>query len=137
LAVVLSTNLATKELDVALSMGMLSFQCRDAAKLAEFWSQVLGQPVDEGASPAYATIGFADPGVTWMFVQSDSPGHGGFHPDLSAPDWQAEADRVCSLGATRGDEHHESGVRWINLLDPEGNAFDIFAPRADQHEQGA
>src|SRR4051812_31998710 len=49
---------------------MYSFDCDDAASLAEFWSGVLERPVDEGATPAYATIGFDDEGPTWMFVRS-------------------------------------------------------------------
>jgi predicted enzyme related to lactoylglutathione lyase len=115
---------------MALSLGMLSFPTRDAAKLAAFWGEVLGRPVDDGATAAYATIGFADDGLTWMFVESDEPRPGGFHPDLGGEDdWREEADRVCELGATRGDEHDVEGVRWINLTDPEGNSFDVFAPR--------
>jgi predicted enzyme related to lactoylglutathione lyase len=91
---------------------------------------VLGRPVDDGAGAAYATIGFADPGLTWMFVQSDDPQHGGFHPDLGGgEDWREQADRVTAAGAVRGEEHEVSGVRWINFIDPEGNPFDIFAPR--------
>jgi hypothetical protein len=50
-------------------------------------------PVDEGATADYATIGFADPGMT------------------------------------RVGEHDMSGVRWIILHGPEGNPFDVFAPR--------
>jgi hypothetical protein len=47
-----------------LQVGMYSFDCRHAAKLAEFWSRVLERPVDEGATPAYATIGFDAEGPT-------------------------------------------------------------------------
>lgn len=109
---------------------MLSFQTRDAARLASFWSKVLERPVDEGATEAYATIGLNEEGLTWMFVHSDNPRHGGFHPDLGGDDdWREQAGRVTSFGATRGEEHEVNGVRWINLLDPEGNPFDIFAPR--------
>jgi hypothetical protein len=40
-----------------MKVGMYSFDCRDAAALAEFWSGVLMRPVDEGATSAFATIG--------------------------------------------------------------------------------
>jgi predicted enzyme related to lactoylglutathione lyase len=115
---------------MALSLGMLSFQARDAAALATFWSQVLERAVDDGATADYATIGFADEGLTWMFVRSEDPRHGGFHPDLGGDDdWREQADRAVALGAVRGQEHQVGGVRWINFTDPEGNPFDIFAPR--------
>ena len=44
---------------MALTVGMYSFDCSDAATLAGFWSGVLDRPVDDGATAAYATIGVA------------------------------------------------------------------------------
>jgi hypothetical protein len=38
---------------------------------------------------------------------------------------EAELDRLLALGATRISEHHEHGVRWVCLNDPEGNEFDL------------
>ncbi|WP_373285117.1 VOC family protein [Microbacterium faecale] len=35
-----------------------------------------------------------------------------------------------ALGATRGAEHEESGVQWIDMRDPNGNRFRVFAPRS-------
>lgn len=49
-----------------MKVGMYSFDCRDASVLASFWSSVLMRPVDEGATPAYATIGFQAEEPTWM-----------------------------------------------------------------------
>jgi predicted enzyme related to lactoylglutathione lyase len=115
-----------------LQVGMYSFDCRDAAKLAAFWSGVLELPVDEGATAAYATIGFETEGPTWMFVQSaDLPdGRNRLMLDLGGEsDWQRQADRVEGLGATRVADHEVDGVRWVELRDPEDNTFRIFAPR--------
>ena len=42
----------------SIKVGMYSFDCRDAAALAGFWSKVLMRPVDDGATQAFATIGF-------------------------------------------------------------------------------
>jgi predicted enzyme related to lactoylglutathione lyase len=115
---------------MGIELGMLSFQTRDAVTLASFWAEVLGRRVDDGATSDYATIGFADPGITWMFVHSDEPRVGGFHPDLGGDDdWREQVERVVGLGARRGEEHEVEGVQWINLTDPEGNPFDVFAPR--------
>jgi predicted enzyme related to lactoylglutathione lyase len=122
-----------------LQVGMYSFDCRDAARLAEFWSEVLELPVDEGASAAYATIGFETEGPTWMFVQSDDlpGGRNRLMLDLGGQsDWRQQADRVEALGATRIADHDVDGVRWVELRDPENNTFRIFAPRSDHEGAG-
>jgi predicted enzyme related to lactoylglutathione lyase len=115
-----------------LTVGMISFDCRDAAKLAEFWSEVLDRAVDDGGTPAYATIGFDDEGPTWMFVRSDdlAEGRNRLMIDLGGEaDWADQADRVEGLGARRVADHEVEGVRWVELRDPENNTFRIFAPR--------
>jgi hypothetical protein len=115
-----------------LAIGMYSFDCRDAAALAQFWSRMLERPVDQGATAAYATIGFADEGPTWMFVRSDDPAEGrnrlmlDFAGEL---EYRQEADRAESLGARRVADHEVNDVRWVELRDPEDNTFRIFAPR--------
>jgi predicted enzyme related to lactoylglutathione lyase len=118
-----------------LEVGMYSFDCRDAARLAEFWSRLLERTVDEGATSAYATIGFDAEGPTWMYVQSEdlADGRNRLMLDLAGEDdWQQHADRVESLGATRVADHEVNGVRWVDFRDPEGNTFRIFAPRPVQ-----
>lgn len=115
-----------------LEVGMYSFDCRDAAALAGFWSRVLERPVDAGATLEYATIGFDDEGPTWMFVRSEEPGEGRnrLMLDLGGEEnWRQEAERVQGLGATRIAEHEVQGARWVELRDPENNTFRIFGPR--------
>lgn len=115
-----------------LEVGMYSFDCRDAAALAGFWSRVLERPLDAGATLEYATIGFDDEGPTWMFVRSEEPGEGRnrLMLDLGGEEnWRQEAERVQRLGATRIAEHEVQGARWVELRDPENNTFRIFGPR--------
>jgi predicted enzyme related to lactoylglutathione lyase len=115
-----------------LQVRMYSFDCSDAERLAGFWSQVLERPVDEGATPAFAMVGFDAGGPTWMFVQSaDLPsGRNRLMLDLGGEDdWQEQADRIEGLGATRIADHEVDGVRWVEFRDPEDNTFRIFAPR--------
>ena len=45
------------------------------------------------------------------------------HFDFHAADREAEIARLVGLGATRHDTHHEFGVEWTVLTDPEGNEF--------------
>ena len=115
-----------------LEIGMYSFDCRDAAALAGFWSRVLGRSVDPGATAAYAPIGFAERGPTWMFVRSNdiAEGRNRLMLDLAGEEhWLQHADRVERFGATRVGEHEVQGARWVELRDPENNTFRIFGPR--------
>jgi hypothetical protein len=105
--------------------------CQDAEKLAGFWSAALERPVDPGANPFFATIGRGSPGAL-MFLRVPEPkaGKNRVHLDLApAPgtDWQAELDRLATLGAVRVGEFREYGVHWVTLQDPEGNEFDLGA----------
>lgn len=126
----------TRPTSGGLAVGMLSFTCADAAGLARFWAGVLGLSVAPGADEAYATLVPGGPDEpTWMFVRGDPPGGGtagdhGFHPDLSGPAWEEEVDRVVALGARLLGRCEAQGVRWVELADPEGNRFNVFAPRA-------
>lgn len=47
------------------------------------------------------------------------------HLDLHVEDPEAEAARLVALGATRTGEAELGEIRWITMLDPEGNEFDI------------
>ena len=116
-----------------MKVGMYSFDCRDAAALAGFWSKVLMQPVDPGSTAAFATIGFDGDGPTWMFHQptGDVPtGDNRLMLDLGGgDDWVEQADRVEAMGADRVSDNEQDGIRWVVFRDPEGNTFRIFAPR--------
>jgi hypothetical protein len=117
----------------SMQVGMYSFDCRDAAALAGFWSGVLMRPVDEGATSEFATIGFDQDGPTWMFHQPAgdlATGDNRLMLDLSGEDdWAEQAERVAALGAERVSDNEQDGIRWIVFRDPEGNTFRIFAPR--------
>jgi predicted enzyme related to lactoylglutathione lyase len=119
----------------SMKVGMYSFDCRDAAALAGYWSGVLMRPVDEGATSAFATIGFEGDGPTWMFHQPQGElpaGDNRLMLDLGGEaDWAEQADRVEALGAERVSDNEQDGIRWVVFRDPEGNTFRIFAPRPE------
>jgi predicted enzyme related to lactoylglutathione lyase len=119
---------------MSVALNAVTFDCADAAGLAEFWSGVLERPVDAGASEQFAAIGAdagsaggAAIGPAWMFIQvpEGKQVKNRVHVDLGTGDLPAEAERVLKLGASRIADHEEGGVRWITLADPEGNEFDI------------
>nr|WP_131721709.1 VOC family protein [Mycolicibacterium komanii]CRL68921.1 glyoxalase/bleomycin resistance protein/dioxygenase [Mycolicibacterium komanii] len=119
-----------------MRIGMYSFDCRDAATLARFWSRVLNRRVDEPSSAEFTTIGLDDGGVTWMFQGRPAPdpptGLNRLMIDFDGGSaWSEHADRVESLGAVRVSDHAEDGLNWVVFRDPENNTFRIFSPRPE------
>lgn len=112
-----------------LQLAAVTFDCNDANRLAEFWSALLGVPVDADANPYFATIGRARPtsGPALFFVQvpDKTPGKNVVHLDLTADDPDAQIARAVELGAERRGDRSEAGFSWTTLADPEGNLFDI------------
>jgi len=108
----------------------LTFDCTEAAKLASFWSDVLGRPVDDEPSSEFASISFGDTAQpAWFFIKvpEGKSIKNRCHPDLLATDRDAEVGRLTALGATRLGDFEEGGHAWTTLLDPEGNEFDVIA----------
>ena len=112
---------------MSLSLAHVTFDCHDAVALAGFWSQALGRPVDDGAEPFFASIGFpSQPGQNaWLFIQvpEDKTAKNRMHIDLTSDGRDAEVARLVALGATKVGEHDEYGHQWCVLHDPEGNEF--------------
>ena len=73
------------------SLYAVTFDCADPARLADFWSRVLGRPIDRGASDEFAPIGIfgprsGDPGWMFVTVPEDKQAKNRCHPDLTAAD---------------------------------------------------
>ena len=118
---------------MSVSLFAVSLDCADAGKLADFWSQVLDQPVDGGGSTEFAAIGMEAGGPAggpvWMFhrVPEAKQAKNRLHPDFMAASLEDEVQRVLTLGATHVRDVDENGYQWTTLADPEGNVFDIVA----------
>ena len=116
----------------SFTLGQMVIDCVDAEKLASFWSQLLDQPVADGASQFWAMIPApADRSLPpLMFLQVEDPtlGKNKWHLDLFAPDPAAAIQRALDLGATRKGDYDEYDTVWTTLADPEGNLFDVAAP---------
>ena len=101
---------------MTVSLGHITFDCRDAVALAGFWAQALGRPVDDGAQPFFATIGYpATPErPAWLFlgVPEGKTAKNRMHLDLAAdPESggrEAEVQRLVALGATKVAEQENS-----------------------------
>ncbi|WP_216916098.1 VOC family protein [Nocardia noduli] len=115
---------------MSLTLENITFDCADAAALADFWARLLERPVDPEASTAFATVGRgegASPVLMFIQVPDKNPGKNVVHLDLHAADWREQIERAVSLGAKHVGDFAEYGVRWATLADPEGNLFDIGA----------
>ena len=115
-----------------MNLYAVTFDCSNATELATFWSTVLERSVNEGATAEFASIGLQDPpelGPHWMFIKvpEGKAAKNRVHPDLMPADLEAEVKRLVSAGAVRQATFEEDGDRWITLLDPEGNEFDVVA----------
>jgi len=124
-----------KEAFMSATEFAITLDCANAAELAAFWSQVLGRPVDPGATGEFAAIGLAGGSngrPVWMFhkVPESKTAKNRAHVDLITADLAAEVDRIVRLGATRLGDLEENGARWTTLTDPAGNEFDLVAQPA-------
>lgn len=110
-------------------IGNVAFDCDDVLAVANFWSAVLGRPLDEGSSSEFATIGGGDgtrAQPAWYFNKVSEPkqAKNRVHLDLVDPD-PAAVDGLVALGAAVVAKHHFGTHRWTVLHDPEGNEFCI------------
>ena len=120
-----------------LRMGEVTYDARDAGRLARFWAQVLGWQVGPGASEFVATVSGSHPApgsMPMLFVQvpEEKAGKNRVHLDLVADDVRVEAARLVEIGAAVVHEKTEWGHHWITLQDPEGNEFCIASPAGEE-----
>jgi predicted enzyme related to lactoylglutathione lyase len=109
----------------------VAFDAHDAARTATFWSAVLDRPVQEGATSDHAVVDAttleAGPRLAFHKVPEPKAGKNRFHPDLIAPDLNAETERLISLGAIVLNTVDTGTAHWTTFADPEGNEFDVIA----------
>ncbi len=101
----------------------------DPDALAPFWCEALRYQRLDGVEQ-YAVLTPAEGGRGPMMliqgVSEPKQGKNRMHLDLHVPDLAAEVDRLVGLGAQRiGDGAIGDSIRWVRMLDPEGNEFDL------------
>ncbi len=110
-------------------VGNITFDCDDVLKVADFWSAVLGRPLDPHSSPGFASIGGSDADraePAWNFekVPESKVAKNRMHLDLLDRD-PAVVERLVMLGASVLGEHQLGRHHWTVMADPEGNEFCI------------
>jgi hypothetical protein len=108
----------------------LVLDCREPARLAAFWCEVLGYVVLEQADDGIEIGppgGWGGPQPTIVLSPSDEPRRGKLplHFDVNATDRDqaAELERLLAAGAVPVDIGQTGEESWHVLADPEGNEF--------------
>ncbi len=119
---------------MSVSARVVTFDCRDAGGLAQFWAEVLHGDVEE-EWPSYVVVRTATAGGVLFGFQQVAEGKvvkNRVHVDLVADDLALEIDRLVGLGAAVVDRQDNGFLRWTVLHDPEGNEFCLSA-QPDPH----
>jgi len=105
--------------------------CADPYALAQFWSQVLGVPMDPADAPGAEEAGFdLGEGRALLFLKVPEPKsvknrmHLCLQPEQRRDE---EVSRLLELGASLYDDRRNTdGTGWAVLRDPEGNEFCVL-----------
>ena len=109
--------------------------CNDPARVAEFWSGVLGwevQASDDVLWMSESGAPFPDLVLVFAAVPEPKTTKNRVHLDVSPVgcDRDEEVARLEALGATRVDVG-QGDQPWVVLADPEGNELCVLGRRAD------
>jgi len=113
-------------------------QPHEPYELAEFWSKVLGHPVDPMDEPGDDEVALAvpagQPALLFVRVPDKKAVKNRLHLDLE-PDQSRdqEVERVSALGATIVDDRRKpNGRGWVVMADPAGNEFCVEVSVAER-----
>lgn len=111
------------------SLDAVTIDCRDPHALAGFWCSVFATEIDtiQGEPAHYIDLlpAAGAPTIRLQRVPEPKTVKDRIHLDLMVDDVDLAIARATELGASRlnGRELSEYGVRFVVMLDPEGNEF--------------
>ncbi|MEU7071348.1 VOC family protein [Streptomyces narbonensis] len=123
---------------MACRISELVVDCVDPARLAAFWSEVLGyvelgREDDGSIEIGPPGTGFGGPQPTMILSPSSDPRTGKLrlHIDVNPTDRDQDAElaRLLALGARPADVGQDGTENWHVLADPEGNEFCLLRAR--------
>jgi Glyoxalase-like domain len=112
------------------SLFAVTFDCADAAALARFWADVLGRQVAGDPTAEHAVLLPGDtsaPRIAFNKVPEPKTVKNRVHLDVMSDAFDAETERLLSLGARKLREFQTGKSRWTTFTDIEGNEFDLIA----------
>jgi predicted enzyme related to lactoylglutathione lyase len=109
----------------------VTFDCREAAAVAEFWAAVLGYSINEVrqlGNPHWVLTSLDGTSPRLVFVEVPEPKtlKNRVHLDLipGTRSHREELHRLLGLGATIVDDRRDLDPGgWVVMADPEGNEF--------------
>jgi len=107
-----------------MELANITFDATDPEHLATFWAAATGWPLTE-STPALARLRSAASAICLLFlkVADGKTTKNRMHVDFRTTDRATEVTRLERLGATAHTTHHEHGLIWTVMTDPEGNEF--------------
>ena len=117
---------------MSTSLFAVAFDCADAAALARFWAEALGQQVAEGSTSERAVLLAGDGDTSWPLITFNKVPEpktvkNRLHLDVVSDTYDTETERLLSLGAQRIRDVQGDKFRWTTFADIEGNEFDLIA----------
>jgi Glyoxalase-like domain len=112
------------------SLFAVTFDCADAAVLAGFWADVLGRQVAKDPTSEQAVLlpgDASEPRIVFNKVPEPKTVKNRLHLDVLSDTFDAETERLLSLGAQRLRDAQTDKSRWTTFADTEGNEFDLIA----------
>jgi predicted enzyme related to lactoylglutathione lyase len=112
----------------------ITVDSREPLKIAQFWSQLTGFPVDDESDDEEALVETV-PGLLFIAVPEAKTVKNRLHLDIQPPDGTRDAfvERMLGLGATIFADHRKpDGGGWVTMLDPEGNEFCVERSAAER-----
>lgn len=119
------------------SIRHVTIDCADTYSLGNFWSAVLGHPLDADDKPGdpEALLRLPDgPDLLFITVPEGKTAKNRLHFDI-APDTSRdeEVERLLALGATVHEDHRTpEGPGWVTMKDIEGNEFCVERSDAER-----
>lgn len=117
--------------DVTVHLAMITIDCADPRRLAEFWTKALDTTVAQDFGGEFLVLAPPGGGLPLGLQRVPEPraGKNRVHIDFGSEDREREVKRLVGLGAAERGEHEVAGFAWTVLSDPEGNEFCVSGAR--------
>jgi predicted enzyme related to lactoylglutathione lyase len=115
----------------------ITVDAREPLKIAQFWSQLTGFPVDDESDDEEAFVETV-PGLLFIAVPEAKTVKNRLHLDIQPPDSTRDefVERMLLAGATIFEDHRKpDGTGWVTMRDPEGNEFCVERSAAERAAQ--
>jgi hypothetical protein len=117
---------------MALKVEMITFDCDDPVKLAEWWARAVDGTINPVAPGFFATVTRPDgPGLSFQKVDDPTPGKNKVHIDFTAADMEAEVKRLVGFATEAGRGGSAPSSSGWYRADPDGNAFCVAGQESD------